>query len=58
MSIVINKLPKVSDMAKYKTSGELKEGLDKIDLLCYPLLRWILASNRAHLELLKPTEVY
>ena len=35
----------------------LKAYLDNMDGLCYPLLRWILMSNRAHLSLLPKNKV-
>jgi poly [ADP-ribose] polymerase 6/8 len=34
------------------TSKALKEQLDFLHPLCYPLLRWILTSNRCHLQLI------
>jgi len=56
VSRVIGLFPSVAEMAKFKTSKELKEHLDKADPLAYPLLRWILTSTRAHLEKLKENE--
>lgn len=44
-------------MSVYTTSQSLKEGLDKIDHLLYPLIRWILTSNRAHVAKLKDNEL-
>jgi len=42
-------------MRKYaKTPESLKEYLDNIHLLCWPLLRWLVSSNRAHMQLLPP----
>lgn len=50
---VLNRIPSVADMlAGPRNSAELKDFLDKFDPLCFPLLRWIITSNRTHLELL------
>jgi len=56
VSRVVDLIPKLAEMSKYKTSKVLKEKLDEIDPLAYPLLRWILTSNRTHLEKLQATE--
>uniref|UniRef100_A0A6B2L8T5 Poly [ADP-ribose] polymerase n=1 Tax=Arcella intermedia TaxID=1963864 RepID=A0A6B2L8T5_9EUKA len=53
---VIDLFPSVQQMSQFKTSTLLREHLDKLDVLAYPLLRWILTSARAHLALLKPHE--
>jgi poly [ADP-ribose] polymerase 6/8 len=53
---VIDKFPSVTEMARWPTTQELKTELDRRDHMCYPLLRWILTSTRAHLERLKPGE--
>jgi len=37
-------------MQKYKDLPSLKLYLDNLDNLCYPLLRWIIMSNRSHLS--------
>jgi len=57
VSAVIDKLPSVTEMQKYENTAALKEALDRIDRLCFPLLRWILTSNRAHVTKLKDHEV-
>lgn len=38
-------------------NGTLKLELDQIDPLIYPLLRWLLASNRSHLRKLERSEM-
>lgn len=53
---IIEKLPSVAEMARWRTTQELKMELDKRDHMAFPLLRWILTSNRAHLSKLKPSE--
>ena len=53
---IIEKFPSVSEMARWPTTQELKAELDKRDHMAYPLLRWILTSNRAHLAKLKTNE--
>lgn len=49
---ICDKLPSIEDMKQSKDEMLLKSFLDSADTLCYPLLRWILMSNRAHLSLL------
>jgi hypothetical protein len=49
-------LPSVKDMAGYGTSQSLKKFLDSKHPMAFPLLRWILTSNRTHLAKLKPEE--
>lgn len=49
-------LPSVHEMAQYSNSQELKKFLDSKNVMSYPLLRWILTSNRTHLAKLKPDE--
>lgn len=56
VSEVIGKLPSVADMAKYPNTAALRTALDKVHILAFPLLRWILTSNRTHLAKLKPSD--
>jgi hypothetical protein len=44
-------------MARFPESKKLQEHLDKRDRLAFPLLRWIISSCRAHLELVPGDEV-
>jgi len=53
---VLETLPSVKDMAAYPNTAALKKYLDGRHLLAFPLLRWILTSNRTHLAKLKPDE--
>jgi len=46
---VCDSLPSIDEMKRYSEETTLKAYLDEINPLCYPLLRWILMSNRAHL---------
>jgi len=46
------RLPCVADMRKYTDESKLKEMLDSKDLLCFPLIRWIVMSNRCHISVL------
>lgn len=39
-------------MKKYPSDEQLKIVLDDISPLCFPLLQWIIKSNRAHMSLL------
>ncbi|CAG5123778.1 unnamed protein product, partial [Candidula unifasciata] len=45
---ILDKMPTVQEMLKYN-DGELKEILKEKHELCYPLLRWIISSNRSHI---------
>eukprot|EP01090_Pellita_catalonica_P000924 TRINITY_DN1065_c0_g1_i1.p1 TRINITY_DN1065_c0_g1~~TRINITY_DN1065_c0_g1_i1.p1 ORF type:complete len:755 (-),score=117.75 TRINITY_DN1065_c0_g1_i1:16-2280(-) len=47
---VCDKLPSTAEMKRYTNEKELKFYLDSQDRLCYPLLRWITMSNRAHIS--------
>ena len=40
-------------MVQYAKKKILKSELDKLDPLCFPLLSWIISSNRTHLRLLE-----
>eukprot|EP01059_Diplonema_ambulator_P000347 TRINITY_DN10282_c0_g1_i1.p1 TRINITY_DN10282_c0_g1~~TRINITY_DN10282_c0_g1_i1.p1 ORF type:complete len:782 (+),score=148.22 TRINITY_DN10282_c0_g1_i1:231-2348(+) len=47
ISKVLNKIPKVAEMASCTTKTELRGILDARHPLCYPLLQWIISSNRS-----------
>ncbi|CAI2168512.1 12375_t:CDS:10 [Funneliformis geosporum] len=53
---IIDKLPAVNMMVQYAKKKILKSELDKLDPLCFPLLSWIISSNRTHLRLLESEE--
>eukprot|EP01127_Copromyxa_protea_P014223 TRINITY_DN3918_c0_g1_i2.p1 TRINITY_DN3918_c0_g1~~TRINITY_DN3918_c0_g1_i2.p1 ORF type:complete len:560 (-),score=88.31 TRINITY_DN3918_c0_g1_i2:72-1751(-) len=53
---VMDAFPSVEDMSKFNSTAQLKRDLDSRDRLAFPLLRWILTSNRAHIALLSPAE--
>eukprot|EP01080_Neovahlkampfia_damariscottae_P006918 gene6918-11081_t len=53
---VVGKLPSVEQMSKFVKKGIFKEEMNKIHPLAYPLLRWILTSNRCHLKPLTKKE--
>lgn len=53
---VLAKLPSVREMAKAPNTAALRASLDLLHPLAFPLLRWILTSNRTHLAKLKPEE--
>jgi len=42
-------IPSISEMQKCSSDEVLKITLDDISSLCFPLLRWVIQSNRAHL---------
>jgi len=48
----IQKIPKISEMQKYASDDQLKVVLDEISPLAFTLLRWVVRSNRTHLELI------
>ena len=52
----LNALPSVKEMATYTSTQSLKKFLDGKHPMAFPLLRWILTSNRTHLAKLKPDE--
>jgi len=55
---VLKKLPSIKEMTAFgSTQKQLKVRLDQIDPLCYPLLRWIVTSNRCHLKKLESHEL-
>eukprot|EP00456_Euglypha_rotunda_P048350 TRINITY_DN3876_c0_g1_i11.p1 TRINITY_DN3876_c0_g1~~TRINITY_DN3876_c0_g1_i11.p1 ORF type:complete len:235 (+),score=17.95 TRINITY_DN3876_c0_g1_i11:81-785(+) len=54
---VMNLIPSVKDMQKIKTSKALKAYLDDYHLLIYPLLLWLITSNRSHLRKLTSSEI-
>lgn len=49
---VANKIPAVEELLRFQTTADLRDFLNTCDPLCFPLLRWIITSNRTHLELL------
>lgn len=52
LETILSKLPHVRTMIASVHAGTLRRDLDSIDPLCYPLLSWIISSNRAHLRAL------
>jgi len=49
-------MPAIKDLAQMTDTRTLKHQLDTVDPLVFPLLRWILTSNRAHLVRLDPRD--
>lgn len=47
---VVDMVPSVDDMLSHL--GNLREYLDSIHILIYPLLRWMITTNRSHLRAL------
>jgi hypothetical protein len=54
---VINLIPSVDELVSRAQDKELKESLNAIDLLIYPLLLWLVRSNRSYLRLLSENEI-
>jgi len=48
----LNKFPSVMEMTQEKDFYSLKERLDYLDPYCFPLLQWIITSNRSHIVLI------
>ena len=48
----VNSIPPIDEMLRNVSS--LRIFLDGIDILVYPLLRWIVATNRSHLRFIPP----
>mmetsp|Transcript_5957 Transcript_5957/g.8323 ORF Transcript_5957/g.8323 Transcript_5957/m.8323 type:complete len:599 (+) Transcript_5957:141-1937(+) len=46
---VLDILPSVEELSKLSDTKSIKSVLDASNLLSFPLLRWIITSNRAHL---------
>jgi hypothetical protein len=53
---IISLLPPMDVMMTCPNTTALKALLDNQHPLCYPLLRWIVTSNRSHLRKLNPSE--
>jgi poly [ADP-ribose] polymerase 6/8 len=56
LSQVVDLIPSVDDMLALAQNGNLRVHLDSLHPLLYPLLRWLISSNRAHLRRLAPEE--
>lgn len=54
--VVLDLVPSVEKLSQWVDEGKLKDNCDELNPLLYPLLRWILASNRSHLKKLEPHE--
>lgn len=57
VSDVLQFLPAVKDLQKLSDSASIKSYLDELNRLAFPLLRWVITSNRAHLARLGKKEV-
>jgi len=47
---LINKIPEIKKLQDWIEKGKFKEKCTEIDVLIIPFLRWLIASNRAHLK--------
>ena len=48
---MIAKIPDLKTLQKWTKDGKLKDNCtSSVDILCYPFLRWLLASNRCFLK--------
>jgi hypothetical protein len=48
----LNQIPALSKLKQYASDDQLKVVLDDISVLCFPLLRWVIQSNRTHISLI------
>ncbi|ESO90051.1 hypothetical protein LOTGIDRAFT_123828, partial [Lottia gigantea] len=53
---IMNMIPDMNSMSMF-TSLELKTNLDVRNILAYPLLQWIISSNRSHIVKLSPNKI-
>jgi len=53
---VLSKFPSLAEMKKFIEKQTFLEELNKCHPLCFPLLRWLIASNRCHLKKLTQKE--
>jgi hypothetical protein len=51
---VLTFLPPVRAMASFETEADLKTGLHAVHPALFPLLRWLFATNRAHIRQVPP----
>jgi poly [ADP-ribose] polymerase 6/8 len=56
VSEVLNLIPTIEQLTCWVIDGKLKDHCDELHMLMYPLLRWIMASNRSHLKKLEKHE--
>jgi len=54
---VLNKLPSVEKMSQASDFISLKDSMDNAHPLCWPLLQWIITSNRCHIVQLRPPKL-
>jgi hypothetical protein len=54
---LLDMLPPIKELQKFDTSDQIRQFCNEKDKLLFPLLRWIITSNRAHLAGLKSSEV-
>jgi poly [ADP-ribose] polymerase 6/8 len=53
-SRLLQVMPSVEQMVNSKDFSHMKEVMDRCDKLCFPLLQWIITSNRSHIVQLPP----
>jgi len=46
---LLSKMPSVEKMTQAKDFISMKESLDRASPYCYPLLQWLMSSNRSHI---------
>jgi len=50
----MQQIPSLSQLKAYPSDEQLKLVLDEVNALCFPLLRWVVRSNRTHLAYIPP----
>eukprot|EP00026_Physarum_polycephalum_P002462 Phypoly_transcript_02469.p1 GENE.Phypoly_transcript_02469~~Phypoly_transcript_02469.p1 ORF type:complete len:782 (-),score=119.65 Phypoly_transcript_02469:460-2742(-) len=47
---ILTKFPSVEDMTMAQEAKDMKEYMDSVDIYAFPLLQWVINSNRSHIE--------
>jgi len=50
LDLILAKFPSVEDMTMAQEAKDMKEYMDGIDIYAFPLLQWVINSNRSHIE--------
>ncbi|KNC56323.1 polymerase 8 [Thecamonas trahens ATCC 50062] len=53
---ILNSFPPVAEMASVSSAQQLQDRLNEANRFAYPLLAWLISSNRSHIVLLPPEQ--
>lgn len=56
MKRILGRFPSVEDMTLAQEAKDIKQQMDNADIHAFPLLQWIINSNRSHIEKLMPNK--